>query len=486
MRPLSVFAIVLVLLGAGMVLRTLAVRPVPPLAAPVERITLDEAALAEGLAQALRIPTISRAGGQAIDDAAFAAFHALLAARYPRVHAQLVIERIGAWSLLMHWQGSDSAPKPALLAAHMDVVPVEPGTEARWSHPAFDGVIADGKVWGRGALDNKSALMAQLEALEGLLAQGYAPQRTLYFAYGHDEEIGGRDGAARIAAILRARKVQLAFTLDEGSAITRGVAPGIAQPVAAIMVGEKGYVSFRLTARAAGGHSSMPPADSAIARLAQALHRLSARTLPPRLTPAVEAMLERLAPHLPFGARLAITNRELLEPLLLRDLARSPVTGALTRTTQALTVLHAGIKDNVIPSEAYALVNYRLLPGTRIADIEAHIRTTIRDPAIELSIEDGFGNEAPPLSDPDAAEFDLIARTVNEVFPDALVSSGIIMATTDNRHYAGVREQGYYFAPFVYTADDAARIHGTDERIGVDAYADMVRFYRRLLQNVGG
>jgi carboxypeptidase PM20D1 len=149
-------------------------------------------------------------------------------------------------------------------------------------------------------------------------------------------------------------------------------------------------------------------------------------------------------------------------------------------------VLQAGVKDNIIPTEAYALVNYRLLPGTRIADIEGHIRTTIDDAAITLSVEDGFGNEAPPLSDADAPEFALIERSVNEVFPEAVVSSGLIAATTDNRHYAGIRDQGYYFAPFVYTADDTARIHGTDERIAIAAYADMVRFYLRLLRNAGG
>ena len=485
-RTLLILAAVVAVLGGGMVLRTLTLRPQPPLAAPIEAIALDEAALADGLAQALRLPTISHAEGAPVYTAAFSAFHALLAERFPLAHARLDVERIGEWSLLYRWRGSDAALRPALLAAHMDVVPIEPGTEARWTHPPFAGVVADGVVWGRGALDDKSSLIAQLEALEHLLAQGYAPTRTLYFAYGHDEEVGGREGARRIAESLKARGVRLAFTLDEGSAITQGVVAGITQPVAAIMAGEKGYASFRLTARAPGGHSSMPPDDSAIARLSQALVRLDARPPRARLTPPVEAMLERLAPHLPFGARVAIANRELLSALLLRELSRSPVTDALTRTTQALTVVHAGIKDNVIPTEAYALINYRLLPGTELADIEAHIRTTIGDDAIELTVEEGFGDAAPASSDPDAPEFAVIARTVNEVFPEALVSSGIIMATTDNRHYADVRDQGYYFAPFVYTADDGGRIHGTDEHIGVAEYADMVRFYIRLLQNAGG
>ncbi len=482
-RFLLLLLAVLLIAASVMVVRALRLTAVPPLAEAIVPLPLDADALAQRLSEGLRIATISQAEGAPIDDAAFAAFHALLAERYPRVHAALSVERVGAWSLLYRWDGLDATSKPALLAAHMDVVPVEPGTEAGWTHPAFDGVIADGFVWGRGALDNKSALMAQMEALEWLLAQGHRPTRTLYFAYGHDEEIGGRDGAARIAELLRERGVQLAFTLDEGSAITQGVIAGIDRPVAAIMAGEKGYVSFRLTAKAPGGHSSTPSADNAIVRLSRAIERLDAQRPSPQLVPPVAAMLDRLAPEMPFSARLLIANRGIAEPLLLRILDRSPMTSAVIRTTQAATLFNAGIKDNVLPTEASAVLNYRLLPGERIADLERHLRRVIDDERIAIQAEGAFGTEAPPVSDADAPEFALIARTVNEVFPQALVSSGIILATTDNRYYAGVRDQGYYFAPFPYTPDDGARIHGTDERIGVEAYADMVRFYIRLLQN---
>jgi len=476
-------ALLLVLFGGVLVVRTAQLRPQTPLAPPIPRLQLDESALAQRLAEAIRIPTISRTDAP-LDAAAFEAFHALLAERFPRVHATLDVERVGGWSLLYRWAGSDTTRAPALLAAHIDVVPVEPGTAPQWQHPPFAGEIAQGFIWGRGALDDKSSLMAQLEAVEQLLARGFAPARTLYFAYGHDEEIGGANGAAQIARRLAERGLRLAFTLDEGSALTQGIIPGIERPVAAIMAGEKGYVTFRLTARAAGGHSSMPPPDGAIARLARALVKLDAQPLPARLTPPVAAMLDRLAPEMSWGARLAIANRDLFEPLLLRTLARGSITNALIRSTQAITVLHAGVKDNVLPSEAHALINYRLLPGDRIADVERHIVATIDDPGIEIRQEDTFGSEAPPLSDPDAPELALIAKTVNEVFPDALVSSGIIMATTDNRHYAQLREQAYYFAPFPYTPDDQPRIHGVDERIAVPAYADMVRFYLRLFENV--
>ncbi|MEQ1439280.1 M20/M25/M40 family metallo-hydrolase [Fontimonas sp. SYSU GA230001] len=462
-------------------------QPAPKLAAPVARVALDDTALAARLADALRLPTVSYAEAERIDPEPFRRFHALLRAQFPQLHRTLDVEAIGAFGLLYRWAGSDRTCRPALLAAHMDVVPVEPGTERRWTHPPFAGAIADGYVWGRGALDDKSNLIAQLEAVEWLLTQGFRPACTVYFAYGHDEEVGGADGAARIAATLRARGARLAWTLDEGSAITRGIIAGVDAPVAAIMAGEKGYATFRLTAQGSGGHASTPGPDNAILRLARALSRLAERPMPARLLPPVAGMLDRLAPHMPVAERVLIANRDLFEPLLLRALSATPITDALIRSTQAVTVVRAGVKDNVLPSEAQALVNVRLLPGDRIADAREHLRRAIDDPAIavEIAAGTGFANEAPPLSDPQSPEFTLIERTVNEIFPQALVTSGIILATTDNRHYADLRDQAWYFSPYPYTPDDQPRVHGTDERIGIEAYADMVRFYIRLLQNTG-
>ncbi|SFF23869.1 carboxypeptidase PM20D1 [Fontimonas thermophila] len=475
----------LLLLLAILMLRTAQLDAQDALAPPISRIELDDMALAERLARAIRIPTITRPETP-IDPSAFAELHGLLAAQFPRVHAQLAVERVGDFSLLYRWDGRDRTLKPALFAAHQDVVPVEPGTEPRWTHPPFSGAIADGHVWGRGTLDDKSSLIAQLEAVEYLLAQGFRPQRTLYFAYGHDEETGGAAGAAQIARLLGARGVRFAFTLDEGSAITQGIIAGIDRPVAAIMVGEKGYVTFRLTARGRGGHASTPSAEAAIPRLARALARLDARPLPARLTEPVADMLARLAPYMPYPQRLVIANRDVFEPLLLRALARNDITHALIRTTQAMTVLRAGVKDNVLPTQAEALINYRLLPGERIEALRQHIIATIADASIDVTLAEGFGNEAPPPSDADAPEFALIAKTVTEVFPQALVTSGIILATTDNRHYAAIRDQGYYFVPLRYTPQEQTRIHGTDERIAITDYADMVRFYVRLFENAGG
>lgn len=490
MKKLILLIVLVLVLAVGVLLgRTAQLKPVPPLAEAIPPMPLDEAALAARLAQAIRIPTLSITGAPVEEGGGtaetFVQLHALLQSLYPTVHRELTLETVSEHSLLLRWDGSDPSLKPMLLAAHQDVVPIEPGTEGKWTHAPFSGAIAEGYVWGRGALDDKSCLMGIMESVEGLLTQGFQPQRTVYLAFGHDEEIGGTAGAVEIANTLRERGIEFAFTLDEGSAVTKGIIDGIDKPVAAIMAGEKGYITFKLTLRGQGGHSSTPTPNGVIPRMSAAVAKLEANPLPARLTPPVETMLERVAPEMPFSARLAIANRDVLGPVLMGVLGSSPITNALIRSTQAITVFRSGVKDNVLPSEATVLINYRLLPGDTIEGVRQHIIETIGDDAIEVGTTEEFGNEAPALSDPDAPEFGIIARTVNQVFPDAIVSSGIILATTDNRHYAGLRDQAYYFAPFVYTGDDQSRIHGTDERIGVADYANMVRFYTQLIRNSG-
>ena len=157
--------------------------------------------------------------------------------------------------MLYTWPGSNPKLQPMLLMAHQDVVAVAPGTEKDWSVDSFSGVVKDGFVWGRGAWDDKGNLMAQLEAVEMLLASGYQPQRTVYLAFGADEEIGGLRGAARIAALLKERKVRLELVLDEGLLITDGIMPGLKQPAALIGVAEKGYLSVVLKMSATPGHA---------------------------------------------------------------------------------------------------------------------------------------------------------------------------------------------------------------------------------------
>jgi carboxypeptidase PM20D1 len=482
-KKLLGFAALAIALLLAICLARVALLPGPaPAGAPGPAVALDADGAVQRLAAALRIPTISYEDHAQIDPRAFEALAAHLRQSFPRAHEVLTLEPVGH-SLLFTWNGRDTAGPPLLLTAHLDVVPVEPGTEARWTQPPFAGVVADGFIWGRGARDDKSSVLALLEAVELLVAAGYQPPRTVYLAFGHDEEIGGRQGAKQIAALLQSRGVRAEFVLDEGSAVLQGLVEGVARPVAAINAAEKGYLTVRLTTREAGGHSSRPPAQTAVGRLARAVARVQDRPLPARLERPVTDMFDRLVPEMGFGKQLALANRWLFGPLLLRTLAADPTTNALIRTTTAPTVIHAGVKDNVLPSEATALINFRLLPGDSIEDVMQHVRAAVDDPAVEIGPGSDFNSEAGAPAPLDSAGFRLLERTALETWPDAVVSTGLVIGATDARHYQGVAAARYNFSPQVLGAGDLPTIHGTNERIAVDHYLDMIRFYVRLLRN---
>lgn len=214
------------------------------------------------------------------EPAAFLAFHRFLERSFPALHQTLQRKVISDYSLLYKWTGSDPTLKPIAILAHMDVAPIEPGTEENWTHGAFEGVVTNNFVWGRGALDMKAVLLAAMEAVEDLVSRGYHPRRTVYLAFGHDEENGGYQGAREIATFLKAQGVQLSFTVDEGMMIAgRGVSP-LDKPLAVIGVAEKGTVDIKLTVNGGGGHSSMPPAQTTVGVLCGAVQRLESHPMP--------------------------------------------------------------------------------------------------------------------------------------------------------------------------------------------------------------
>src|SRR5258705_11496160 len=210
-------------------------------------LAFDTTAAAGRRAGALTYRTISYPDSSRFDALEFCRFQDYLRKSFPKLHARLKREVTAGYSLLYEWRGTDTTLKPILLLAHQDVVPVEAGTESRWTEPPFAGRIADGYVWGRGALDDKGNLMALLEAVERLVSEGWTPKPTIYLAFGHDEEVGGMHGAARTAALLASRGVKLEYVLDEGGAIATGLVPGIPGPVALVGIAEKGYLSLELT-----------------------------------------------------------------------------------------------------------------------------------------------------------------------------------------------------------------------------------------------
>lgn len=454
--------------------------------APVSAtIVIDETAAAHRLARAVRFRTVSIDPDAPVAKTAFRDLHAHLASSFPQVHTTLKRETVNGYSLLYTWQGNDPSAKPILLSAHMDVVPVVPGTEDDWSHPPFAGKVADGFVWGRGTMDMKASLIGILEAIEYLIGQGFTPTRTVYLAFGHDEEIGGTQGAAKIAELLEQRGVKLAFTLDEGLVVTDGILSGIDQPVAVIGIAERGFVTLKVTASGPGGHSSMPPSSTAIGRLGRALALLEANPMPAALRPPVTDMFDHIMSDMNFVTRLVFANRWLLEPVILQKLAEKPSTNALIRSTTAITIVGGGVKPNIIPQTADAIVNVRLLPGDTTASVIEHLRRVFDDPTITITIAPGTNVEASPISDARSADYQAVVNATRQAFPDVLVAPGLLVGSTDTPHYLHLTDNSFRFQPLRVTSEDVPRFHGTNERIAIDNYADIIRFYVRLLCNDG-
>lgn len=478
---LAALVAVLAFHTARMRSRQLSVPPVAP--API-----DEPGAARRLAHALTIPTVSPSPPEVADPAPFLEFREFLAAEYPLVHSRLELIATPGPSLLFRWPGRNEQANPILLMGHYDVVPIEPRTQSQWTHPPFGGQIdSDGFLWGRGSLDVKPAVMGLLEACEHLLARGdFSPDCDIFLSLGHDEELGGAEGAARISELLRARleakRQKLQFVLDEGGAIIDGLVPGMTRPVAYVAVAEKGYMTIELTARHAGGHSSTPPAETAVSIIAEAVARLQSQPFPTRLEGATGMMLDFAGPEMSLGPRVAIANRWLFGPLIEKRFASAPATSAVVRTTTAATMIDGGVKDNVLPTRATARVNFRILPGETIESTFARARRIVDHPAVRLRVLPMASNPS-PVTSAETPEFELLQRTIGEVFPDVLVAPGLSVGATDSRHFQPIALSVFRFTPFRVASGDLARIHGVNERIAVANYLEIVRFYIRLIEN---
>jgi carboxypeptidase PM20D1 len=436
------------------------------------------------LAEAVRVPTISHQDREKIDTAAFETFLAFVRDTYPGVFSTLEVERVNQYSLLMRWPGTRGGLEPVLFDAHYDVVPIEPGTDGDWTHPPFSGVVADGFVWGRGSVDDKVAVIVTLDALESLVAEGFAPERTLYFSFVHDEEIGGVEGAGAVVEVLQGRGIRFAYVVGEGGGLMTNTPLLPGQPVAMIGLAEKSYLTLVLRATGTGGHSSMPPRDSSIVRLARALTELHENPFDARLVAPVDDMLRVLGEHRGGFSGWALRNQWLTRPLLVSQLAGDRVGSAMVRTTTAVTMIDAGVKENVVPQRAEARVNFRVLPDEAPEDVIAAVKDRIDDPQIEVTPGRPWtGN--PGVADFGGEGYARIRVALEAAAPDFVVIPGMLMATTDSRHYAKLTPNVYRFHPMTVDVEDATGIHGTNERIPVEGVVRGLGIYRELIQRVG-
>ena len=260
-----------------------------------------------------------------------------------------------------------------------------------------------------------------------------------------------------MAEILRGRGVRFRFVLDEGGGLTEGIIDGIDRPVAFIGIAEKGYATIRLTAHHKGGHSSMPPPHTAVGMVAAAVARLESNPFPARIDGATAAMLDFLGPEMPWPRRAALANRWLTGGLITRQFTGKPSLNALIRTTMAATVVRGGEKENVLPKQAEAIMNVRLLPGDSSESARQRIEAEVRrlgfdEKSFTCLLETVLlSHRRSRRSNSDG--FRTLQRTIAEVYPDAVVTPGLSMVATDSRHYAPIASDIYRFLPLRVTSD---------------------------------
>lgn len=447
---------------------------------PLE-IAFDKDTLAAHLANAIQCATVSNLEREKIDLATFDQLHKTLQKDFPLIEDNLEKTVLAGHNLIYHWQGSNQDLDPVLFMAHQDVVPADPASLDQWTQPPFSGAIVDGKIWGRGTLDVKSQMVAVMEAVEGLLAAGYQPERSVFLAFGQDEEIGGTQGQKLITEHFKAQNIHFAAVMDEGGAILESQIPGVKVPIALIGNCEKGYLTLEIKATGSGGHSSMPPAVTTIGRLARGIAYLENNPIPGN-PQRVLPMFETMGKHTPFMMRLAFANMWLFNGYLKKHFESSPRMAAMIRTTTAVTIIKGGVKDNVLPSEASAFVNFRLSPGDTIESVIEFVKYLVKPYDLAVNISGEHPWEASGVSDPNSPAFDHLAACIKDTFGDVAVAPYTVMGATDARYYNDLSENVFRFSPVKMEGDQLGSVHNINEYITVDQFHQTVTFMSAMLQ----
>jgi carboxypeptidase PM20D1 len=426
--------------------------------------------VARRLSQAIKFRTVNYGQGvrEAERTSALIEMFLWMERTYPYFHEDAPQEIFGE-SVLYVWRGTDDNLPPVLLMAHLDVAPVEEGTEGNWTHEPFSGDIADGFVWGRGTIDNKSAAIALMEAGDRLAQSNFQPRRTIMFAFGEDKESGGTQGNAVIAKALADRGVRLAWVLDEGSRILKQPYPGIERPMAFVSVAEKGFVRLELSAKEGSERQ---------AALSRAIDNALARSFPSDIDAVQRAKLNVLAPYAPFGERLKMANLWLTKPLVIGTMQRDPETATAIRTAVSL------VGNAPDPDANVRAIDVHLRQGDTIESVTEQVRAAIDDDNIEIRPLTATQSEPSRIEDVNGPGYAYIARGIAETFAVPVVPESMTRQT-DSRHYLSIANAVLRFSPFTASPDDLARVHGTDERIAIADLGPAVGFYTWLIRNAG-
>ena len=484
---MTLLYIVLPLLGcfiAVVLINTFRNQPQKDETAKREALELDADTIASHLSEAIKFETVSAHTFEGIDKDIFLGFHRYLEKTYPSLHKTLEKQEINTYSLLYKWPSKKPSKQPLVLMAHMDVVPVDARTADDWKYPGFSGEIAEGYVWGRGALDMKGHLIAICEAIEHQIKKGFMPSRDIYLAFGHDEECTGKLGSEKIVEWFKDKGIRPELVIDEGGVVTSGSVVGVDGMLGLIGICEKGYADVTLEAKGKGGHASQPPKNTAVSDIAEAVLLLKKNPMKATMNGPVKQFLKTVSPYMKFPLKLVISNMWCFKGLILAALSASPLSNALIRTTFAPTMLTGSTASNVLAQRATATVNFRISPDDSRDKLIKHIEKTLKKTDVIISNIDA--HEPSSVSNTDSDAYRMLSSTIKAVMPKLVVSPYLMIGATDSRMYSGIAEHVYRFSPFRSIADDLDTIHATGERITVESLAEGVEFFIRLLDNSSG
>lgn len=469
---LGLFALFL----AVVLIRTALFRPLPEPKADDSPVDYDAEKAVRDLQAMIRCRTVSDKDPAKEDEAEFEKLLNLLPELFPNIYKNCTLHRPDRRALLFHWKGREEGA-PTVLMAHYDVVSV---VEENWQKPAFEGIIEDDVLWGRGTLDTKGTFNGVLQATENLIAKGFVPQNDIYLAFGGDEEING-NGAPAIVQWFKDQGIRPAMVVDEGGAVVQNVFPGVKRACAVVGTAEKGMMNVSFEMRSQGGHASSPPAKTVIGKLSAACVKMEKNPAPRKLTKPIAEMFNVLGRHSTFLYKMIFANLWCFMPLL--DMICKMSGGelnAILRTTCAFTTMQGSKGLNVMPPYARMTANMRIISGETVESTLDYVRKTVNDPDIKITCMEGNNPSAVSLTD--CPQWDDLQEAIAGTWKGALVSPYLMFACSDSRHYGAISDHVYRFSAMALSKEERATIHGNDERIPLETIGKTVEFYLRLIQ----
>lgn len=469
-------AVIVVLIAVGIpVIRAIQFRPKKEESYPDFSVQCNEEKAVSDLAEMVRCRTVSDTDESKEDEKEFEKFEKLLPVLFPNVYRVCEFQKLGKRSLLFRWKGKDPSVSRVLMA-HYDVVSVE---QSLWQKPAFEGIVEDGVLWGRGTLDTKGTLNGIMQAAEQMIKQGFVPQNDVYLAFSGNEETNGY-GAPTIVKYFKEKGIRPALVCDEGGAVVDKVFPGVSAPCALIGIAEKGLCNIRFSVEGKGGHASAPPPHTAVGKLSKACTAVENHPFPARLSKPAKELFDTLGRHSTFVYRLIFANLGLFRGALDAICKKSGgELNALMRTTVAFTQMNGSKGINVLPPYADMVANLRIMCGESVEDCVKYLKKIVADD--EIGIEVVYGMNPSNVSETEGEAWNLMKKAVSQTWKEALVAPYLMLACSDSRHYSEISDHVYRFSAMALSKEERASIHGNDERIPLEKIVRTVEFYLRLI-----